>query len=91
MGDSDVIQLPSVQGGKSANIDKKFFNSGKGDAGHVLMHKYTERGRLEGKQLSGRKQRTMIALEQGIDPSEVRLNGKKHFKGNKRRGKVRGT
>ena len=89
--DLDVISLPSTQGEKSKNIDKKFFGPVKGDAGHVLMHKYTERGRLAGKQLSGRKQRTMIALEQGIDPSEVKLNGKKHFKGNKRKGKVRGT
>jgi large subunit GTPase 1 len=91
MGDLDVIQLPSVQGAKSKNIDKKFFSPSNGDAGHVLMHKYSERGRLAGKQPSGRKQRAMIALEQGIDPSEVRLNGKKHFKGNKRKGKVKAS
>ena len=90
-GDLDAVQLPPAQGAKSTNIDKKFFGPGKSDAGHLLMHKYTERGRLAGKQLSGRKQRTMISLEQGVDPSEVRLNGKKHFKGNKRKGKVRGS
>ena len=89
--DLDVVQLPPLQGAKSTNIDKKFFSPGKSDAGHLLLHKYTERGRLAGKHLSGRKQRTMIALEQDVDPSEVRLNGKKHFKGNKRKGKVRGS
>lgn len=91
MNDADIVPFPVVQGEKSAKIDKKFFGAPRGDAGHLMMHKYSERGREAGKQLSGRKERTMIALEKGIDPSEVKLNGKKHFKGNKRRGKVRGT
>jgi large subunit GTPase 1 len=47
-------------------------------------------GTASGKQLSGRKQRAMIALERNIDPADVRaMNSKKHFKGNKRRGKHR--
>ena len=89
--DDDMISLPVVQGEKSAALDKKFFGSARGDAGHLMQHKYSEHGRSAGKQFSGRKERTMIALEKGIDPSEVKLNGKKHFKGNKRRGKIRAT
>lgn len=91
MDDADMVPFPVVQGEKSVKLDKKFFGPARGDSGHLVMHKYSERGRSAGKQLSGRKERTMIALEQGIDPSEVKLNGKKHFKGNKRRGKIRGT
>ena len=89
--DDDMISLPIVQGEKSAALDKKFFGSARGDAGHLMQHKYSEHGRSAGKQFSGRKERTMIALEKGVDPSEVKLNGKKHFKGNKRRGKIRAT
>ena len=40
-----------------------------------------------GKVLSGRKQRTVIALERGVNPADVRLGGKKHFKGGPRGGK----
>ncbi|KAL1968974.1 hypothetical protein VTN77DRAFT_808 [Rasamsonia byssochlamydoides] len=77
-------------GPRSRTLDKGFFGSGfAGSAGHLKMpfnHKYTEQGRA--KQLSGRKQRMMIALEKGIDPSEVRMmNSKKHFKGGKRKAK----
>lgn len=58
-------------------------------------YKYTEQGmaETEGKQLSGRKLRTMIALEKGIDPKDVQMAlGKKHFKGGRKaRGKKRGN
>ena len=48
-------------------------------------HKYSEQGMAAGKQLTGRKERMMIALERNIDPAEVRTaNSKKHFKGNRR-------
>lgn len=33
----------------------------------------------------------MIALERGVDVSEVRGNSKKHFKGNKKRAKAKRT
>ena len=87
------IPTPRAQGDKSKRLDKKFFGpAGPGNAGHVTMpfnHQYSEQGQAAAaarKQISGRKQRTMIALERGIDPADVRLtNGKKHFKG--RRGK----
>lgn len=52
-----------------------------------FQYQYSEQGRA--KQLSGRKERAVVALERGVDPAELRLGGKKHFKGNKRRGKGR--
>ena len=84
---------PAVQGQKSSNLDKGFFGAGRGNAGHLTMpfnHKYSEQGMASGKQLSGRKQRTMVAIEKGLDPSEVRLSGKKHFKGKKTKTKSSG-
>lgn len=83
-----------IQGPKSRGIDANFFGPGHGNAGHVRQpfnYKYSEQGQLEterGKLLSGRKLKAMFALEKGVDASEVRLGGKKHFKGGKR-GKVK--
>ncbi|KAJ2982447.1 hypothetical protein NUW58_g6436 [Xylaria curta] len=83
--DSEILALP--KGAKSQSIDKAFFSRGVGNAGHLSMpfsHKYTEQGKEQAaaKELSGRKARAMIALETGLDPSEVRLgSSKKHFKG----------
>ena len=92
--DSDMIALP--QGSKSKNLDKAFFKASAGNAGHLsrpFNYKYTEQGKAQGseKQLSGRKMRTMIALETGMDPKDVQLtSGKKHFKGTqKSKGKRR--
>ncbi|KAJ8124024.1 hypothetical protein ONZ43_g159 [Nemania bipapillata] len=91
VGDSEVMMdtenhvLPA--GAKSKSLDKAFFARGAGNSGHLTMpfsHKYTEQGKAQAaaKDLSGRKARTMIALETGLDPSEVRLgSSKKHFKG----------
>ena len=76
------------QGPKSTRLDKRFFGPGQGNDGHLRMpfnHKYSEQAIASGKQLSGRKQRTMVALERDMDPADVRLsNGKKHFKGGRR-------
>ncbi|EFW99887.1 ribosome biogenesis GTPase [Grosmannia clavigera kw1407] len=87
---SDMIALPV--GPKTQKLDKEFFKPQRGTAGHMDMpfsHKYSEQGQAAGKQLSGRKARLMVALENGLDPSEVRaLSGKKHFKaGKKAKGK----
>ena len=68
-----------VQGEKSKRLDRKFFRPGQSNAGYLTMpfnHQYSEKGR----QLSGRKQLAMIALERNIDPGELRLSSKKHFK-----------
>jgi large subunit GTPase 1 len=84
-GSTDTLPSAPAQGSKSSRIDERFFGPDQGNAGHLstpFNHKYSE----QGKRLSGRKQRAMIALEKGVDPADVRLgNGKKHFKGNKRR------
>ncbi|KAI9826917.1 MAG: hypothetical protein M1832_005856 [Thelocarpon impressellum] len=80
---------PLVQGPKSSRIDRKFFGSERGSKGHLSMpfnHKYSEQATATGKQLSGRKQRAMLALEKNVDAADVRAMGaKKHFKGGKRR------
>ena len=94
MDHRDLVPRLETQGTKSSKLDKGFFAAGQGSAGHFsrpFNHKYSEQGRMaleSGKELSGRKQRTMIALEKGLDPSEVRLNGKKHFKGMRRKART---
>lgn len=91
--DLDFQALPPVQGEKSTRLDKRFFGPGSSSAGHLSMpfnHKYSEQGIASGKQLSGRKQRSMIALEKNVDPADLKtLSGKKHFKGGKRKAKLR--
>ncbi|MCJ1399999.1 hypothetical protein MMC11_003202 [Xylographa trunciseda] len=82
--EKDGVPLPLVQGAKTTRLDKHFFGPGQSNAGHLTMpfnHKYSEQGIASGRQLTGRKQRTMIALEKNIDPADVRLSsGKKHYK-----------
>ncbi|KAH0555884.1 hypothetical protein GP486_006169 [Trichoglossum hirsutum] len=95
--DFESTPLPMAHGAKSAKLDKNFFGPGQGGGAHMKMpfnHKYSEQGMASetasGKQLSGRKQRAMVALERNIDPTDVRAaNSKKHYKANKRRGKHR--
>ncbi|PSN71067.1 P-loop containing nucleoside triphosphate hydrolase protein [Corynespora cassiicola Philippines] len=87
--DEDLDMLPMtgapVTGEKSTRLDKRFFGPGQG-VGHVSQpfhHQYSE----QGKQLTGRKLKTVTALERNIDPAELKTNSKKHFKANKRRAK----
>ena len=80
------------RGARSKQLDKKFFGPGSGNAGHLRMpfsHQYTEQGGKQ-KQLSGRKERTIVALEKDVDPADLRADGKKHFKPSrqKQRNKV---
>ncbi|KAB5575449.1 hypothetical protein GE09DRAFT_953830 [Coniochaeta sp. 2T2.1] len=91
---SEVQALPA--GPKTVALDKGFFKAGASGAGHVsrpFNYKYSEQGQAsneQGKQLSGRKLKTMIAMEKGIDSKEVQLqSGKKHFKGGPT-GRVKG-
>ena len=79
VSEASLPLLPREVGGKSKQLDKRFFGPGSGNASHVLNHKYSEQGR--GKALTGRKAKTMEALEKDIDPAEMKLNSKKHFKG----------
>ncbi|KAL4800982.1 hypothetical protein BDV19DRAFT_6180 [Aspergillus venezuelensis] len=73
-----------VQGKKSQTVDKGFFGPGSSSSGGRLTMpfnaKYTEQGQQIRKPLSGRKERMMVALERGVDVSEVKGNSKKHFK-----------
>lgn len=90
---SSVAPTFVEKGVRSRHLDKRFFGPGStSSAGHLTMpfnHKYSEQGKA--KQLTGRKERTMIALEKNIDPSEVtRLSSKKHFKGGMRANKGKG-
>ena len=82
--DFDMASAP-MTGEKSSRLDKKFFGPGQG-TGHVsrpFHYQYSE----QGKQLTGRKLKTLVAMEKGVDASEVQMNSKKHFKANKRRAK----
>lgn len=92
-GDLDMVPIMPA-GNKSKQLDKKFFGPGSGKAGHLNMpfsYKYSEQGQAKAaasaaatKQLSGRKARAMVALENGLDPKDVQLlttGRKKHFKG----------
>ncbi|KAJ5586337.1 Large subunit GTPase 1 [Penicillium hetheringtonii] len=93
--DADISALVAGQneiGSRSRNIDSGFFGTATGpSAGRLNMpfnHKYTDQGQEMRKNITGRKERMMIALERGVDVSEVRSAGsKKHNKGNKRRAK----
>jgi large subunit GTPase 1 len=92
VADSDMGSLH--EGPKSKQLDGIFFAQGQGNSAHLRMpfnHKYTQQGTASGKQLSGRKQKTMLALEKDVDPSDVKLlTSKKHFKhGKKGNGKRR--
>lgn len=90
MDDQDLIPAPPVQGEKSTRLDQRFFGPGQSH-GHLKMpfnYQYSEQGMASRRQLTGRKQRAMISLEKNIDPSEVKLgNGKKHFKGGRKKTK----
>ena len=79
---ADIIAFPPTQGRKGAHLDNAFFAPGQGN-GNVVQpfhYKYSE----QGKELSGRKLKTMTALEKDIDPADLKKNSKKHFKGNKK-------
>lgn len=79
-------QLPET-GSRSKNLDKGFFGPGSRNAGHITRpfnHQYTEQGKQQ-KELHGRKARTMAALETNVDPADLKLNNKKHFKGAKKK------
>lgn len=94
--DSDLVSVQSskpsrTEGPRSRNLDTGFFGpDSKASVGHITMPfnaPYTDQGQQMRKQLTGRKERMMVALERGVDVSEVQGTTKKHFKGNKRRAK----
>ena len=90
---------PQPSGAKSKRLDRAFFSDTGPNDGHLrrpFSHAYSEQGQAAaqrvlddngGKMPSGRKLRTLVALEKGVDPGELR-GGKKHFKGErKKKGK----
>ena len=86
---SEFVPLP--MGPKSQRLDKGFFGA-ESKGGHLSMpfnHKYTEQGKE--RMVTGRKARTLVALENGMDPKDVQVgSSKKHFKGGaKKRTKKR--
>lgn len=97
--DSDIASFVSSKEGeveapglRSRNIDSGFFGTATGpSAGRMTMpfqSQYTAQGQQIRKNPTGRKERMMIALDRGIDVSEVRGgSSKKHFKGNKKQAK----
>lgn len=92
-GSSSTTSAPVPEKGfRSRDLDTGFFGPGSKTAGGRLTlpfnHQYTEQGQEMRKNLTGRKERLMVALERGVDVSEVRSgNSKKHFKANKKRAK----
>ena len=86
--DTESLPAGPIQGEKSNKLDKKFFGPGQSN-GHLGMpfnYQYSEQGK---KQLSGRKMKAVIALEKNVDPADVRMNSKKHFKGGGKRKEAR--
>jgi large subunit GTPase 1 len=97
--DADVTAAPYSEptvepelGRTSRNLDSGFFGTATGpSAGRMTLPfqaQYTKQGQEIRKVPTGRKERMMVALERGVDVSEVRgPNSKKHFKGNKKAAK----
>ncbi|KAG4264171.1 hypothetical protein FPRO06_02907 [Fusarium proliferatum] len=90
---ASTVDVPLPAGPKSKKIDKGFFgpSSSQGHVSRPFNYQYSEQGKedpLAGKHLSGRKARTAVALENGLDPKEIQMtSSKKHFKGNPKGGK----
>lgn len=82
-------------GAKTLEMDTQFFGRGTGAGGHLTNPFFKQRdGKMQapvvshtGRVLSGRKAKTLVALENNLDPDEIAtLKGsKKHFKGGKKR------
>ncbi|EKV10792.1 Ribosome biogenesis GTPase Lsg1, putative [Penicillium digitatum] len=87
------ISVEPELGRVSRNLDTGFFGSETGpSAGRLTLpfqSRYTQQGQEMRKAPTGRKERMMVALERGVDVSEVKGNigSKKHFKANKRLAK----
>lgn len=84
--DQSGVVSPPIQGPKSQRLDQGFFKPGQGGAGHLTTPFTYQHNQFGNKELSGRKLKTITALEKNIDPSELKSMGsKKHFKGDKRK------
>ena len=83
MDDPD-LPTSAPGGAKGKKLDNQFFAPGQGGSRveQPFHYKYSE----QGKEFSGRKLKTITALEKDVDPADLK-NSKKHFKGNKRANK----
>ncbi|TLD30233.1 P-loop containing nucleoside triphosphate hydrolase protein [Venturia nashicola] len=88
--DGDLLPLGAVQGPKTGRLDARFFARGQGNGALKMPfhHQYSEQVQ-QGKLPTGRKARELLAMEKDVDPSELKLNSKKHFKANKRKAKAK--
>ncbi|KAL9624622.1 MAG: hypothetical protein Q9160_001287 [Pyrenula sp. 1 TL-2023] len=86
---TQLLPSSSGTGTRSHALDKRFFSpsDSASNAGHYTKlpfnTPYTEQGKQRSKELTGRKAKMMAALEAGVDPAEMKMGGKKHFKGRK--------
>ena len=84
--DDLATATPALPAGpKTRVLDNKFFADHRngGRAAMPFYHRYSEQGQAleqQGKELTGRKARTMAALDMGINPADL-VSSKKHFKG----------
>lgn len=87
MDDPDMVPFPRMQGAKGQRLDKQFFAPGQGNGNltQPFHYKYSE----QGKELTGRKLKTVRALEADVDLAELK-DSKKHFKPKRAKRRVRG-
>ena len=95
-----TLQRQPERGTRQKLVDDRFFGPGSALAAQMRLpsnmqslqqHRQQRPQEVQStgansRELTGRKQRLMVALEKNIDPSEVRIGGnasKKHFKGKK--------
>lgn len=93
--ESEIISIAPVETGrKSSTLDQQFFGRGGSSGGHLTNPFHSQRdGKMQhpvgsgGRVLSGRKAKTMVALENNLSSEEMKLvmGSKKHFKGGKQR------
>ena len=78
--------------GNAGHLSMPFHTAGKGSAIANADRLVTMKGMDgSGKQLTGRKEKVMLALEKGVDPAGLKaMGGKKHFKGQKGKGMGKG-
>jgi len=77
---SAIPLMPRETGPRSTRLDKGFFGAGSGNAGRILKQPFNYQYSEQGKQVTGRKAKAMRALEKDIDPADMKMSGKKHFK-----------
>lgn len=86
MDDEDGLALP-VQGLKSQRLDKTFFARGAG--GGVIKQPFHHQYSEQGKALSGRKLKEVVALEKDMNVADLKIDNKKHHKAKRSKPRAR--